>query len=993
MRRNYKIHVLSARQVISFATVKENSVTFELSRASTRRCLLPGNDQQEDNALFYQIMKVLGKEPGDTAVVTELEDVIFYMDFTRIFDLTQSPMALERQQKAEALFRPEGILLDFGTGPHRYLAFERSGSMSRQARLSFLREDVYEEVKRRILLDLDIGRCQLSKLYAYNGLMLSGGVRIDGLELWKPHRIIVVDNPRLMTNARVITVKGTGAAGLYRHYEWEETQKEIEVTRYDGEGLISKQFSARVDKAAWGEHIHHSFQVRLPFVKGMLHQVDFKDFLRSAGCTVLTDLWGNDHPVDEVEILLTRSMFKGYGWLTENGKGWEDYLRALRDYDHALYITGVGKPKAEKYTELNYQFLNTLQMSAEEFRPADLPLGWDHSPAEEERRWITKATEQRYYELRADPAARLAYFTDKNDIAARVLKKNPLFLHEEKFIKELDAQAEHILSEYEHGRLLVEGDNRYLSGDLLEFLSFLLENTVPQTHNHRVAFSVFSNPQFVRSSYYAPGAVYDQSGNATLLRNPHIARNEELQLQAYREKNQARKHYLGHLTDVVMVDAEMLAAERLGGADYDGDMVKTIADPLLNECVRRHYDFDSLENSSNLPLLYIPSEEPVIRDARNWHDRFLTVRDTFSSRVGVICNAAFDRSVIAYDENSEAEERERYRRETETLAILTGLEIDSAKSGVKPDLSPYMDTRPPRSGFLKYKAILDDDGDRLWYEPTRLQRKKKLIEETDWTEVSSNLERLPYYAFLLKKHTKKAKRRTVTDEELFRFAKPGWKEKLDQEKLEGIRYLVQQYEACTSRIRACRAPIRTRKRQSGIDRILFARGQENEIDPERLYAACVEISPERIGRIRAAITEQDWPYMHQEQRLDFLADQVPELEDFFSLLADFRQGGYRILGDVICDIDEENQAQERKRLLRETDPPVFQEMMGAFQNKADFQRYEEPAAEVFRAEVKKIMPLQEAVKYVVALDKRKLLWELLPNEIEKNAARRKNDDQ
>ena len=37
-----------------------------------------------------------------------------------------------------------------------------------------------------------------------------------------------------------------------------------------------------------------------------------------------------------------------------------------------------------------------------------------------------------------------------------------------------------------------------------------------------------------------------------------------------------RKYYLGHLTDVVMVDANMLAAERLGGADYDGDMIKTM---------------------------------------------------------------------------------------------------------------------------------------------------------------------------------------------------------------------------------------------------------------------------------------------------------------------------------------------------------------------------------------------------------------------------------
>ncbi|MBQ5887505.1 MAG: hypothetical protein IIW82_07665, partial [Clostridia bacterium] len=35
-------------------------------------------------------------------------------------------------------------------------------------------------------------------------------------------------------------------------------------------------------------------------------------------------------------------------------------------------------------------------------------------------------------------------------------------------------------------------------------------------------------------------------------------------------------HYFGHLSDVVMIDSNMLAAERLGGADYDGDMIRTI---------------------------------------------------------------------------------------------------------------------------------------------------------------------------------------------------------------------------------------------------------------------------------------------------------------------------------------------------------------------------------------------------------------------------------
>ena len=42
-----------------------------------------------------------------------------------------------------------------------------------------------------------------------------------------------------------------------------------------------------------------------------------------------------------------------------------------------------------------------------------------------------------------------------------------------------------------------------------------------------------------------------------------------------------REYYFGHLTDVLMVDSRVLAAERPGGADYDGDMVKTIASPSL----------------------------------------------------------------------------------------------------------------------------------------------------------------------------------------------------------------------------------------------------------------------------------------------------------------------------------------------------------------------------------------------------------------------------
>lgn len=264
---------------------------------------------------------------------------------------------------------------------------------SRQAKLSFIRADIYDEVRCRIMMDMTVVNCQLSKLYAYNGLMLSGGTRIDRIGITAPHRVIVVDNLTHRTSASVITVKGDSAAEGMKKYRQVEKQADINVMRFDGEGLISKEYAKTIDKKFCGKHIHTSFQIRMPYVKGMLHKVDFKDFVKSAGAKTITDIWGVKHPVDSVDIILTKSMFKGYGWLSEKGMTWEDYLAAFRKYDHALYITNTSKPETEAFTELNYQFLNTLSMTSEEFRPADLPHGWAHSPATDSRHWITKTSE------------------------------------------------------------------------------------------------------------------------------------------------------------------------------------------------------------------------------------------------------------------------------------------------------------------------------------------------------------------------------------------------------------------------------------------------------------------------------------------------------------------------------------------------------------------------------------------------------------------------
>lgn len=996
MPRRYRIYLLSAKTILSYAKEEGGAVTIALNRDATRRCVVSDRQEQEENALFFQIQCTLHgdrfiptEEPG---VVEDLSAVLCYVDFSGIFDRSPaSPRVARLQALAEELFRPEGVTLDLGDGPQQYAAFERSNSMSRMGRLSFIRADLWETVRRRIMLDLELGQCQLSKLYAYNGLMLSTGTRVEGIEIDRPHRVIVVDNHALQRSARVITVEDVGGTDSVRRYQRVERVEDFSVTEFDGEGLVSKEYAARLNKTLGGRHT--SFQIRLPFVKGMLHQVDFHDFFRSAGTTHLTDLWGVNHPVAKVDVILTKSMFKGYGWLAENGKSWSDYWATFRKYRHALYVTNTSKERPQGFTQLNYQFLTTLSMTGEEFRPRDLPDGWEHSPKEDARQWLTKATETEYYKLRADAAYRRQVFTrqagwwgaDRKSRAyllGKLLEKNPAFIGESVYQEQLEAMAQRLLKDYALGRLQVAGDVRFLSGDLLQFLVTLLDVTPKKRTKSQWTFlSVAQSIEFQDHAFYAPRPGYKGKSACTLLRNPHIARNEEILLDPYRPVEQMRKHYLGHLTDVVMVSSSMYAAERLGGADFDGDMVKTIADPIVNRCVQKNYQYQNLDNLGNLPFLKIPSIQARVQDAKDWRARFQTVRDTFSSRVGQISNAALARSVIAYNENSQAEERQQAREEVETLAILTGLEIDSAKSGVKPDLSPYLGKpRKQKNLFLTYKYRMEGKAEKRKGAWSSAKQARDFLRSTDWEQVDANLERLPYLAWQLEEHTPKLREPSQPDEVLFTFAQdPQWKEKLPQAARKLVEEMVLEYQRCLSRIRVSMAPVREQPHRTDVERILYARGQEELVTAEELYAAFSALEPEQVTALLEQIREQAWQFLPPRERENFLREHLSGdiVDAYGELLCDFRAGGYRILGDLLLDVERENRLEASRQLHRAGDSEQMEEMLRSYENKTAQESYREAAARGCRQYLERHIQPKLAVQCAAALGKRSFLWDVL----------------
>lgn len=244
------------------------------------------------------------------------------------------------------------------------------------------------------------------------------------------------------------------------------------------------------------------------------------------------------------------------------------------------------------------------------------------------------------------------------------------------------------------------------------------------------------------------------------------------------------------------------------------------------------------------------------------------------------------------------------------------------------------------------------------------------------------MERLPYLAHQLKKYTPKIEAVPARDGELFIFAaQPNWQNKLDKGVLTAVGALLKDYEACLSRIRACRVPVRSKGRKNDVERILFSRGQEEEWDADELYAQFGELPPERVSETLEALRREGWQFLGTEARERFLLEWLPEFEELFDLFSDFRFGGYRVLPDILLDIDQEQTAQDRKRLTRDGDSPAFAAMMDAYQKKAASQSYRDAVSAECRELLDGIVKPVAAVRYVVALDRRGLLWDLLPDTI------------
>ena len=634
-----------------------------------------------ENPLFYQILLNKNTAASDIDINTNIQQDIIYIDFNgvkldenSVFNYTAETRTLLK----------DGFSLNYdGTDDVKYVKFERSGSMAREKKLSFIKADIKDDLEKRLRLDISPNKANLSKWYAYNGLMLSSGTRIDA------------DDTHAFDEHSVIVVNLKGLEKLF-----------------DGEGIVSKSYAEHIRSfLSYDEKnekaIPTSFQIRMPFIKGMLHEVDFHKFAKENNITEITDCWGEKHDIDNVQIILTVSQFKGKKWFNtdnESPHAMSYYFQKFKEYNHALYITGYNKPHSS-HINLNWQLLSTPALKNDAFLKIAEPTAEIYSALTSNDaaagynaflnsrdyslpKYATENDENPAEDISADKTetdTEENTFSRFDEYVRLALKHNPDFAVSKKAIACRKNMAEHILRQYGKAQFIVKGYNLYLSGDLLYFLYKIFDKTPPETEK------LFNN------KFYAPGVNCSKDNYYAVLRNPHVSEKELISLKPFFPSEKMLRHrYFSHLNGVLMINSSDISiktdkgktvkkpsiAERLSGADYDGDIVKLVLCTEYNSALPQYDDWSKAvfeeiphHNTTDTNLKSKNIEEEIYK----------MVTLTFGTRIGKFSNYAFKHAVLAYNANNTDVNAKTHKDAVDKLFAVLGQEIDSAKTGFKPE--------------------------------------------------------------------------------------------------------------------------------------------------------------------------------------------------------------------------------------------------------------------------------------------------------------------
>ena len=216
----------------------------------------------------------------------------------------------------------------------------------------FVSERLSGELRKRISNGRDESvKLIPAKFEAYRALTCSGSIPVS-----MPKGILVVNDCETEFCEDIISLNDENSDEPKMEHI---TNEKILLDESDGYGLMLPSLAERWSKELGLDYIVSGVNTRFSWEKGMVFCFDFLEFADTVAHTrIVTDAWGNQVDISNVELILTTSMLKLWNCYDSI----EHYLQCCEENHYTFGIAKTCPKELETERDLNYQFIQSYNL-------------------------------------------------------------------------------------------------------------------------------------------------------------------------------------------------------------------------------------------------------------------------------------------------------------------------------------------------------------------------------------------------------------------------------------------------------------------------------------------------------------------------------------------------------------------------------------------------------------------------------------------------------
>lgn len=233
-----------------------------------------------------------------------------------------------------------------------YVRLLCSSGGARHNTVVFIDKDLYEPLDKFITNGSHDFELSPAKYNAYYALCSSASIPVSWINF------CVVKDCVITRKTKVEYVHESDVDGVDDSVVEEEIDCEFNL--WDGMGIISPEGAKKWAEDLELDYTPSAFCLRNSFLKGMVCVFDIQKFLKEKSeITIITDVWGNNVDLSEVDMILTESqlkLWKAYSSINE-------YTEYCHQNGYTFSITKVTPKHDRDYAYLNYQFIQATHQT------------------------------------------------------------------------------------------------------------------------------------------------------------------------------------------------------------------------------------------------------------------------------------------------------------------------------------------------------------------------------------------------------------------------------------------------------------------------------------------------------------------------------------------------------------------------------------------------------------------------------------------------------